>query len=95
MSAKYSVDDRGNMVDFYDATTFDLVARLDREAEVDGVPDRYTWDGDEGVTAWAAENGFSEALGEATRISNAATIEENKRLKTFIATRDAARMRAE
>lgn len=93
MSAKYSVDDRGNTVDFYDVTTFDLVARLDREAAVDGVPDHYTWDGDEAVTAWAAENGYAEALSEATQISNAATIDENKRLKAFVATRDAARLR--
>lgn len=63
----YSADDRGNVVDFYDAE-FEQVARIDREATVDGVPDRTTWDGGPDVTEWAKANGYKEEIEEATKI---------------------------
>lgn len=38
MKTLFSVDDRGNVVDFYYGDEF--IAKLDREATVDGVPDK-------------------------------------------------------
>lgn len=64
----YEVDDRGNVVQFYETTDFEIVAEINREAEVDGVQDCKTWDGDEVVTAWAMENGYGEEIEEAVKI---------------------------
>lgn len=55
---KYSVDDRGNIAQFYDVRSGDIIATLDREA---GPPaDQYTWDGGPDVTAWAIANGYPD-----------------------------------
>lgn len=57
-SAKYSVDDRGNVAQFYDVASGDIIATLDREAGP--TADQYTWDGDPDVTAWAIANGYPD-----------------------------------
>lgn len=38
-ASRFSHDDRGNVVDFYDTETDEQIARLDREAEVNGFGD--------------------------------------------------------
>jgi hypothetical protein len=55
----YEVDDRGNVVQFYDTSNL-IVGELDREATIDGVNDKSTWIGDANVTAWAIHNGYPE-----------------------------------
>lgn len=55
----YEVDDRGNVVQFYDSDNR-IVGELDQEATVDGVNDQRTWIGDAAVTAWAASNGYPD-----------------------------------
>jgi hypothetical protein len=67
MSAYYEADDRGNVVDFYNEE-YEIVARLDREAEVDGIPDQKTWDGGPDVTEWAIANGYADEIATARRI---------------------------
>lgn len=69
----YSVDDRGNVADFYqidESGEYSRVARLDREAgpsdDVDGI---YTWDGDADVTAWAMANGYQWEIRLAKRLA--------------------------
>lgn len=54
---EYDVDDRGNIAQFYDSSG-DIIATLDREAGE--TADQSTWDGDEGVTAWAEANGYPD-----------------------------------
>lgn len=56
---KYTVDDRGNIAQFYDRHD-EIVATLDREATVNGIADQSTWDGGPDVTAWAAKNGYPQ-----------------------------------
>lgn len=56
---KYSVDDRGNVAQFYDKFG-EIVATLDREATVDRKPDQSTWNGGENVTRWAVANGYPQ-----------------------------------
>jgi hypothetical protein len=56
MTEPYDVDDRGNIAQFYDVESGDIIATLDREAGENA--DEYTWDGDEAVTAWAKANGY-------------------------------------
>jgi len=62
MVMPYSVDDRGNVADFYridESGEYHRVARLDREAGPEpNVDDVYTWDGDADVTEWAMQNGY-------------------------------------
>ena len=62
----YDVDDRGNIAQFY--RNDEIVATLDREAEVGTLVDQLTWDGDEDITAWAIANGYAEAIAQATRV---------------------------
>lgn len=59
---KYSVDDRGNVAQFYDVESGDIIATIDREATVNGVQDRSTWDAhqDLEITKWAIANGYPE-----------------------------------
>lgn len=64
----YKVDDRGNVAQFYETEEYELVATLDREAEVDGKCDCYTWDGGEAVTQWAVANGYADSIAHAKRI---------------------------
>lgn len=59
----YEVDDRGNVVQFYETKGYEIVATIDREAIYIGTPDadyQSTWDGGAAVTAWAMENGYPE-----------------------------------
>lgn len=58
---KYEVDDRGNVAQFYDEEG-EIVATLDREAEVNGIQDQSTWDGGKDVTEWAVANGYPELV---------------------------------
>lgn len=60
MTDQYSVDDRGDRVQFYDVASGDVVGEINREDTVNGVQDQSTWDGDPGVTAWAIANGYPE-----------------------------------
>jgi hypothetical protein len=63
---EFSADDRGNVVDFYDAEG-EPVGKIDREAEVDGVPDRKTFEAfhsAEALEAWMRANGYGEELDE-------------------------------
>lgn len=57
MKPQYTVDDRGNIAQFYDRHD-EIVATLDREATVDGIADQSTWDGGPDVTDWAVKNGY-------------------------------------
>lgn len=62
----FSADDRGNVVDFYDAEG-EPVGKIDREAEVNGVPDRKTFEAfhsGEALEAWMRANGYGEELDE-------------------------------
>lgn len=62
----FSADDRGNVVDFYDADG-EMVGQIDREAEVDGVPDRKTFEAfhsAEALEAWMRANGYGDELDE-------------------------------
>lgn len=70
-TADFEADDRGNVVDFYETCHNEDVARLDREAEVNGVPDQLTfenWAGGPALEEWMKENGYADALSRATRI---------------------------
>lgn len=58
MSESYSVDDRGNIAQFYEAVSGDIVATLDREAGA--TANQLAWDGGPEVTAWAVAKGWSE-----------------------------------
>jgi len=62
----YDVDDRGNIAQFY--RDEEIVATLDREAEVGALVDQLTWDGDADITAWAIANGYADAIARATRV---------------------------
>ena len=64
---KFDVDDRGNVAQFYDESG-DVIATLDREAEVNGKLDQKTWDGGPAVTEWARRNGYEKEIDSATRI---------------------------
>lgn len=54
----YTVDDRGNVAQFYYTESEDLCATLNRECGPEG--DQYEWDGDEDVTAWAETHGYPD-----------------------------------
>ena len=62
----YDVDDRGNIAQFY--LDEEIVATLDREAEVDGKCDQLTWDGGPEVTKWAIANGYADAIARAVLV---------------------------
>jgi hypothetical protein len=66
---EFSVDDRGNVVDFYEKLpdgTWDQCARINREAgppnDCDAVT---TWNGGESVTTWAKINGYEDEINDA------------------------------
>lgn len=63
---KRSVDDRGNIVDFYEDD--EIVAVLDREAEIDGKKDVTTWDGGGKIEEWAKSHGYKEEIEAAIRV---------------------------
>lgn len=67
----FSIDDRGNVVDFYEEYedgTFEPVARLDREAGPPGNVDSVTtWNGGDGVTSWAQQNGYADEIATAAK----------------------------
>lgn len=60
--AKYEADDRGNVVQFYDLETDEIVGELDREACIDGAVDQLAWWGSEAVKQWAMENGYADEI---------------------------------
>ena len=66
---RYSVDDRGNVVDFYEMMpdgSIEPVARLDREAGEKA--NKLAWDnwsGGDQLEAWAKENGYRDQIEEA------------------------------
>jgi len=67
--SKFYADDRGNVVDYYDET--EQVARIDREATVNGKADQSTfdnWAGGQALEAWMRLNDYGEELDEAARI---------------------------
>ena len=57
-SLQYTVDDRGDRAQFYLGD--EIVATLNREATVNGVPDQHSWDGDPDVTLWAIAHDYPE-----------------------------------
>jgi hypothetical protein len=57
MEEEFSVDDRGNVAQFYDRSG-DIIATLNREAGPNA--DEHSWDGGPDVTAWAVVNGYAE-----------------------------------
>lgn len=70
----FDVDDRGNVVDFYakdDSGAWERVARLDREAEVNGKIDQLAfenWAGGPELEAWMKENRYGDELNEAAKL---------------------------
>ena len=70
-SSDFEADDRGNVVDFYDIRTDERVAKIDREAEVDGKPDQLTfenWSGGPELESWMQRNGYDEELKTAAKL---------------------------
>lgn len=66
---EYTIDDRGNVAQFYELASGDIVATLDREAGPQGSVDSVTtWDGDKNVTKWAVDNGYAEEIKNAKKI---------------------------
>ncbi len=67
---KFSVDDRGNEVNFYermDDGTFEPGARLEREAGKDANSLSWdNWSGDE-LEEWAKENGYRDEIAESIK----------------------------
>ena len=61
----FSVDDRGNVVQFYDDSD-EIVATLDREAGPNA--DELLWDGGKEVTEWAIANGYAQEIAKAEKI---------------------------
>lgn len=67
----FESDDRGNVVDFYEISTGEQVARLDREATVNGKPDQLAfdnWAGGKALEEWMRRNGYAEELIESARL---------------------------
>lgn len=65
----FDADDRGNVVDFYGGD--ERVAKLDREATVNGVPDQLAfdnWAGGPALVLWMRENGYADELEQAERL---------------------------
>lgn len=56
--SKYSADDRGNVVQFYEDD--EIIATLNREGGE--TADQHEWDGGDAITDWAAHNGYEEVL---------------------------------
>lgn len=71
MEERYSVDDRGNVVDFYEMMpdgSIEPVARLDREAGEKANELAWdNWSGGEQLEAWAKENGYRDQIEEAIK----------------------------
>ncbi len=63
---EYTVDDRGNVVEFYEVVSGDIIATLDRESGENG--DETTWDGAKNITDWAIKNGYADEIKDAVRI---------------------------
>ncbi len=67
---KFSVDDRGNEVNFYvrmDDGTFEPGARLDREAGPSANENFWdNWSGDD-LEEWAKENGYRDEIAESIK----------------------------
>jgi len=59
----YQVDDRGNIAQFYEVESGDIIATLDREAGPNA--NDLAWDGGDEVTKWAKANGYDEEIEEA------------------------------
>jgi len=72
---KFADDDRGDVVDFYDIDedgNYERIARLNREATVNGVPDQLSlanWGGGLELLEWMRENDYEEELDEAEIIN--------------------------
>lgn len=66
--SKFTADDRGNVVDFYDADDGDEAGRLDREHAADG--SSYYFEGSDALKAWAMENGYREGIEFAMETGN-------------------------
>lgn len=70
MTEDFSVDDRGNVVDFYekmDDGTWESAARLDREVGVNANELAWeNWSG-ERLVKWAEENGYKDEILEGTK----------------------------
>lgn len=70
----FEADDRGNVVDFYapaESGEWERVARLDREAEVNGKSDQLAfdnWAGGPELEAWMKENRYGDELNEAAKL---------------------------
>lgn len=67
----FSVDDRGNVVDFYEKMedgTWEQTARLDREAGEDA--NSLCWLNESGheLEEWAKKNGYEDEILEASKI---------------------------
>jgi len=64
----FSVDDRGNVVDFYELMedgTWEKTARLDREAGVDANTLCWLNESGEKLEEWAKQNGYEDEIIEA------------------------------
>jgi hypothetical protein len=69
--SRFDADDRGNVVDFYSLPDNEQVARLDREAEVNGVRDQLAfdnWAGGAELETWMRNNGYGDELDRAARL---------------------------
>jgi hypothetical protein len=67
----FEADDRGNVVDFYETREFEQIARLDREAEVNGKHDQLAfdnWAGGAELETWMRINGYGEDMATASRL---------------------------
>jgi hypothetical protein len=66
MTNEYSVDDRGNMAQFYSYEDECIVATLHREAGQDACS--LSWDGDDDVTQFAIDEGYGDEIELAERV---------------------------
>lgn len=67
----FSVDDRGNVVDFYELMedgTWEKSARLDREAGDDANSLCWLNESGEELEEWAKKNGYEDEISEASKI---------------------------
>lgn len=73
MRRSYSVDDRGNVAQFYEGD--DIIATLYREAGKSA--DLLAWDGGKEITKWAKENGYALAIAEAEQNKEQGLLDED------------------
>ena len=69
--SRFDADDRGNVVDFYSLPDNEQVARLDREAVVNGKIDQlafFNWSGGAALETWMRNNGYGDQLDRAARL---------------------------